>query len=531
MRKLFKILSKEKSFFALVLVVGIILNFLLTVADPLITKQLYDQGLVNHNFRRFVIIAVTMVLFGTFIRFGLYLQNLLVQKLKNRFIQALSEKMLLGYYNLSYEKAVSQDPGYYLSRVYEEPSKIAVSVVDTVLNGSIFVVNCIGAVIVLAYLSWKLTLFLLLIIPFLFILSTNFRKKITQKSKEENEQEAQVRESIVASIAAYKTVRIFDLSSVVVGKAEAKITDYLKALYDRIKLSNTYLTYSNITMSYAEACVLVSAGFAVVLGKLTLGGLMAFMGAFWKLIGAANNLFALISESSKLTGYIERMFELLEVIPKPRVTTDNRIDFQHGVIGYGDKVVLSDINVSIMPKESCLIVGPNGCGKSTLAMVIAGLMEPLQGVLVRPAESRVSSMLMPFPFIPGSIHDHVKFDGLSQEKQVLFERLVDDFGLRDKIECTSLEGLSAGEKKKVQVIITLLKEADYYIFDEPLSNIDVESKQTIMTAIFNTLKDRSIIMILHGEDAFHDKFDQTILLSGKQINKIPLLEIGEPAVL
>ncbi|MCK5582469.1 MAG: hypothetical protein KAI33_01695, partial [Elusimicrobiales bacterium] len=71
----------------------------------------------------------------------------------------------------------------------------------------------------------------------------------------------------------------------------------------------------------------------------------------------------------------------------------------------------------------------------------------------------------------------------------------------------------AGQKKKVEVVMGLMKNAGLYVFDEPLANVDEESKGKIMKHIFDRSKNSALIVIMHGDNKFHEQFSSRVALS------------------
>ncbi|MEO0218503.1 MAG: cysteine ABC transporter ATP-binding protein, partial [candidate division WOR-3 bacterium] len=65
-------------------------------------------------------------------------------------------------------------------------------------------------------------------------------------------------------------------------------------------------------------------------------------------------------------------------------------------------------------------------------------------------------------------------------------------------------------KRKFAIIRTILKDAEIYIFDEPLAGIDVESKDEVMRTIFEETKDKTVIIVMHGDDKYNALFDEII---------------------
>lgn len=512
MRKFVYALSEHRLQFLGVMMFGIALNAVFAVADPLITRLLIDEGLINRNFRLFALFAVTVVLFGVFVRIGFWAYDLLSQKLKNRITETLTLRMLKSYFNTTYRDVAEDSSGYFLSRIYDEPSKVALGIVGTLIALFISIVTFLGSFAVSLYLAWRITLILSVVVPLLYYLSRRFSPRITEASRSENEEEARLREVLGKAVESYQTVRIFNLYDSVQGRVLNQVKVFLGFLYSRVKASKNFQTLSGICLSLAEAAVLIAAGYEVVGGNLTIGGLFGFMSAFWKLIGAANGIIALVPELSKLKGYIERLREF-ESRAKPDEEGDNQcIELDNVSVRYNGTDILKGFTLKIGDNEKVLIVGPNGSGKTTLAYVMTRFLKPYQGTAKTPTLNRVSALLAPFHFAPGTLKDNVNYDSLSEEKKQLFGDLVDQFGLRDKLDCEVSSDLSEGEKKKSQIVMTLLKDADVYIFDEPLANIDAESKDEIIRRKFEHTKGKTVISIMHGDEKFHSLFERIVRL-------------------
>jgi ABC-type multidrug transport system ATPase subunit len=70
--------------------------------------------------------------------------------------------------------------------------------------------------------------------------------------------------------------------------------------------------------------------------------------------------------------------------------------------------------------------------------------------------------------------------------------------------------LSAGQRKKLEVIMGLSKEAEVYVFDEPLAGVDIGSKDKIIGEIFGRTEGKTLVVIMHGDGQFHQLFDRVV---------------------
>jgi ABC-type bacteriocin/lantibiotic exporter with double-glycine peptidase domain len=264
----------------------------------------------------------------------------------------------------------------------------------------------------------------------------------------------------------------------------------------------------------------VAAGWEVVAGRLTIGGLFAFMTAFWKVIGVASSMVGQFTELSRLNACIDRLMEFEGLTRTERRPISKDIELDNVVFGYAGRNLFQGLNLKVDAGERVLIAGPNGSGKTTLGHLMSGFLEPSQGVVRSPELARISAMLSPFYFAPGTLKDNVNYAQLPEEKQNLFWSLVQAFGLEGKTDADLSAELSEGEKKKCQVIMTLLKDADIYLFDEPLANIDVDSRDAVINAQLQYTQGKTLISIMHGDTNYHRFFDRLIALDPKALEAV-----------
>jgi ATP-binding cassette subfamily B protein len=421
--------------------------------------------------------------------------------------------MLKAYYETACPEATGLPAGYFIARIYDEPAQLAAGAVTGVISLCVYGASFLGGFAVSVYLAWRLTAVLLVAVPALFWLSRKFQPRISGAFARENEEEARMRGTIGQVAEAYKTVKLFSLEKSIVTRIYDQLVGRLGLGYQTVRTSAIYETGSGVLLSFAEALVLVGAAYEVVNGRMSIGGLFAFMSCFWKTVNAGDSLIAQVSALAKVSGQVDRLLAF-EDLPKDAVEEqaceDTSVELQTIAVNYGDKTVFKDIDMVITPGERLLILGPNGSGKSTLANLITGFVRASRGTLRRPKRDRITALLTPFHFIPGTLKENVNFSSLSKAKRDVFAGLVGSFDLTDRCDTDLSRTFSEGEKKKAQIIMTLLKDADLCLFDEPLANLDIESKSKAMELIQRHTQGKAIAMIMHGDDHFHHYFDRVI---------------------
>lgn len=511
---LFYIIQGNGRWFLICMIMGLLSNGFISAANPLALKYLFDEGIIRGDFTRFVVISFAFVAVFTLWRLGVYFYRAYVQRLKNSVFEKLSLRMLGKYYEIPYGEVIKRDQGYFLSRIYDEVVTAAPLVIDTTLALSNMIITLIVALAVAVSISLRATLTMVVAVPLVYFLSQRYGKRIKRESMAEKEEEAKVRGVLGRAVGSYKMARIFGLQSQASAKVGQQIEGFIGAFFARFKTSARYEMLSGMFMSYIENIATIGAGYEILAGRMTFGGFMGFMTAFWAVMSAVRGLFGLVPELSRASGMVERLreFEKLEAgLSRVRYADSVRLDKVS--IAFNGHSVLSELSLEPKPGERILIVGPNGSGKSTLAHLITGLLQPDSGLTTTFPLERISAVILPYDFVPGTVRDNVAFCGPDEAER--FTRLVRELDISESLGKDPCE-LSAGQRKRLEILMVLLKPADLYIIDEPLAGIDVGSKARIIQAILESTKGKTLLVIMHGDSEFYAQFDRVLDLAARE---------------
>ncbi|MEC0181969.1 ABC transporter ATP-binding protein [Paenibacillus peoriae] len=202
--------------------------------------------------------------------------------------------------------------------------------------------------------------------------------------------------------------------------------------------------------------------------------------------------------------------------------------------GYGDRVVVQNVSVSVQAGEVFCLLGPNGVGKTTLFKTILGFLKPaggqvlLDGEDVRSFSKRRFAMLVgyvpqahtpPFPFrvldvvTMGRTARLGAFASPSRRDTILAEQALDRLGvgfLRDRIYTE----ISGGERQMVLIARALAQEPRFLMMDEPTSNLDFGNQVKVLQCISSLSKENGlgIIMTTHVPDHVFQLDGQVALL-------------------
>jgi len=478
------------------------------ILPPFILKFLFDEGIIKKNFKIFIVFSILYFIVGAFIYLvGLQI-TLIAQKLKNLILENKTEEMLNFYYDIPFKSVLKYGKHYFLSRIYEESKNAVFSSVDNIFGTCTGFFRLSFSVIALFYLSPKVTLLGLLIIPIIYFLSRKFTPKVLDYSKEEVENEAKVRNNILKGLLSYVIVNIFNFRSKIISEYKNKFRIFTSVLYKRVKYSVLYQKMGEITMGLGQIVILILAGYEVFLNKMSFGSFLAFTRIFFTAVYSFIEFFSILPSLLKSFALIERLKEYYSFINqrrRTRIVPSNEIFLNNVSFSYDKKIIFKNLNLRIKNKEKILVIGSNGSGKTTLAYLVSGFLEPDSGEIYTFKLNDISACIQPFYFPEGPIIEYIK------DYKSVFKELTETLDVKNLLN-KDFDTLSAGQKQRISILLTLLKPAEVYIFDEPLANIDVESKDRIMDTIFEYTRNKTLIVIMHGDERYHRYFDRIINL-------------------
>ena len=209
-----------------------------------------------------------------------------------------------------------------------------------------------------------------------------------------------------------------------------------------------------------------------------------------------------IEEKEGLLKNLERA-EDLKIFPLYH-PSGRLIQCRDAEISYGERVILSHLNLSLSNGSILALTGKNGCGKTSLIKALTGEIKPSSGEILR-ASGLILSVVPQQPYLSGPMQDYIRENGIDE---TLFKTILRklDFS-REQFE-KPLEALSAGQQKKVLIARSLCQRAHLYIWDEPLNYIDLLSRMQIERLIAQF---RPTMLLVEHDQAFLKNLNATVL--------------------
>lgn len=457
-----------------------------------------------------------------------YFGQLSSVKIQYAVVKELRDKLYDHFCHLSLNFFNKQKSGILISHVLNDVGVINNSFnqnLTTLLRDPLQLILSLFIVIII---SWRLTLFTVIILPISGFIITKIGQSLKRKSKRTQEKIADITSILQETISGIRIVKAFAME---------------KFEIDRFKRGTE--SYRNVAVRKSGLKALsspLSEFIAAVIGVIILwyGGKLVFKGEllspedFIRFILVVFSMMHPIKQVGKLNNKIQeglaaaqRVFDILDTPimiknsanPVKKDELNETIEFENVYFRYteNDPVVLHDINLKINIGEVVALVGPSGSGKSTIVDMVCRFYDPIDGKItldeIDLRDIDVQSLRKMIGFVtqePILFNDTIRSNiayGLHEidEEQLKraakaanahgfimdlpqgYETVIGDRGVR----------LSGGEKQRISIARAIFKNPPILIFDEATSSLDTQSEMLVQTAIENLIKDRTSIVIAH----------------------------------
>lgn len=234
------------------------------------------------------------------------------------------------------------------------------------------------------------------------------------------------------------------------------------------------------------------------------------------------------------------------------VSADIAVETAGLSLAYGPATVLNDISLTLPKGQTLALLGPSGCGKTTLLRLVAGLLAPtkgsvtINGVTVADAASRSfvppekrhlgmvfqDYALWPHMTVFGNVSFPLEMRGINRaDREKRVTAALDRVGLTG-FGNRSISDMSGGQQQRVAIARAIVAEPGLVLFDEPLSNLDRELRENMVTEIGQLVANLGLtaIYVTHDQSEAFSLADQVAVMRGGVIEQLaaPELLVAQP---
>ena len=374
---------------------------------------------------------------------------------------------------------------------------------------------------------------------------TEWRVKIR---KIMNDQDTDANQKAIDSLLNYETVKYFSAEEREANRYDGAIKQYEKAALTTA-YSLAFLNFGqSLIITAGLIIVMVMAALGVQSGYLTVGDFVMVNAYMIQITMPLNFLGTVYREIRQGLVDMGEMFDLLEqpveILDSENASelkiTDGHISFENVTFGYNkSRLIIQNVSIEINSRETIAIVGPSGSGKSTIGRLLFRFYDAQQGSIKIDGQDirnvTQESLHRSIGVVPQDtvlFNDTIYYNiayGLDNASRAEVEKAAKDAQIHDFIlslpdgyETTVGERglkLSGGEKQRVGIARTLLKNPPILLLDEATSALDTETEREIREALTNASDGRSVLTIAHRLSTIADA-DRIIVLENGSIVEI-----------
>lgn len=408
-----------------------------------------------------------------------------------------------------------------------------------------------------AWLNWRLLLFSMLICPIAGYLMMRLARMTKRANKKAVEESARLLNRLYQALTYLRVVKAFTNEPNERARFKTVARDvYRKGI--RIAFYNSLSRINSELLGVGMITLSVLAGGYLVINKtcfigdirlsstvMDFGTVMAFFGF---LIGVADPLRKMADVYNIIQGGVvaaDRVFPLIDQTPSvaspvsPTAVPAGELDVEIRDVRFSyeeGNEILKGINVSIPKGTSLAIIGPNGCGKSTLINLIPRFFDVGDGSIeieghdirdfdVREIRQKIGYVTQMTMLFNDTIAENIAYGNetatIEEVRQAAIQAHAHDFiqALDEGYHSSIGEHggkLSGGQRQRLSLARAILKDPEILILDEATSQIDPESEQLIHETLAEFIKGRTTVMITHRFSTL-DLVDRIMLMDGGQV--------------
>ncbi len=531
------------SFILVVIIVG------LDLVGPFFVSIVLDElSLSDINGLKILLIVITYLVTLTLLAFLTYKQQIMLQVTGQKIIYNIRRDVFNHMETLSISQYNRVPIGKLVTRVTTDIDRLNMLYTDVVVSVFKDILMVFGVFIFMAVLAPKLTIWLLGLVPMIFIASYFFRKFARKAYRNVRKNVSNINAFLSEHLSGMKLIQIFNREEKKYNEFKGKNNILRRAYYQEILTFSLYRPF--MYMLYVLGLILIlwqGTGF-VLEGYISAGILFAFTQYVNRFFQPIQNLAAQFNTLQEAFTSGERIFEILDTEPEVHDKEEvidlekvkGKIEFKNVWFAYNEgEWVLKDVSFVVEPNQTMALVGATGSGKTTIISLVVRNYDIQKGqiliddidiknIKISSLRSKIGQMLQDVFLFSGTIESNIRLrdemitdrDVLSASKYVnadyFIQKLPDKY---DELVRERGNNFSSGQRQLLSFARTIVHKPQIMILDEATANIDTETEMLIQESLKKIMNIGTMIIVAHRLSTIQHADKIIVMQKGKIIEQ------------
>ncbi len=507
-----------------------IFPFLSVVSSPEIIQQnqylSYFYDLLGFNTEKDFIFILGISVIGVFVLRGIFSMTLTVLRMifTRYFHVNLSNKLFQHYLNIEYKEFSKRHTSSATEILVNETLYVANSVNDLIvfLTEVILITLIVSTLI---FIDWKITSITILTFALLTLLTVPITRILANRGVERAETQLAIYDLLSEALSNFKAIKILSSSSLFTKKLLISLDKYAKNQVWYVSIAELPKYFIEITALTLLIILILNLNSSNTDTSTWLPLISTLAMAFYRLLPSINRIISTFNQlkyNKRATEVVLNEFSIpLENLEEESdITFRESITFKDISLNYDQKnKVLSELNLQIHFGEKIAITGPSGSGKTSFLDIIMGIIKPSEGQILIDEEPLTSAHLKSWRSQIGYVPQGNYLLNSSIEDNLSFGREIDQSKIENALRLANLDGdslfnvedresigeggmqLSGGQKQRLMIGRASYMNPSIIILDEPTSALDSETEEKVMKEIFDSFRDKTIVIVSHRDEA------------------------------
>ncbi|MCA9543371.1 MAG: ATP-binding cassette domain-containing protein [Myxococcales bacterium] len=417
-----------------------------------------------------------------------------------------------------------------------------------------YAATSLGALVILAVTSWRLTLVMLALVPVAVLGGLFYGRLVRRLSRQAQDALARATEVAEETLSGIRTVRAFSREGAEAARYAARVDEAFQIAKARARFAGAFGGIAQFAGLGAISGVLWYGARLLDQGALSVGELTQFLLYTFTIAFGIGALGGLYQDFMRAIGASERVFEFIERAPaqppggqKPpqvagKVTFDG-VRFRYP--SRPDHPVLEHIDLTLQPGQVMALVGPSGGGKSTLAALLSRFYDPEQGRVTLDSHDlrdldptwlrqQIGVVAQEPVLFATTVAENVRYGrpdasddavraALQAANALAFVEQMPE-GLNTPVGERGVQ-LSGGQKQRVAIARALLADPPLLVLDEATSALDAESEHLVQKALERLMRGRTTLLIAHRLSTVQAADTIAVIDQGRVVQQGPHAEL------